>query len=50
MSNGKAMITHSIAGLMQKTLQKLSQYFLKPYEPCRGDIKIGLSNYAIKTY
>ena len=32
-------------------VQKISQYFLKPYEPFGGDIKVkvDLSNYATKT-
>ena len=30
MSNGKAMITLLIAGLIKNTLYKMSQYFLKP--------------------
>ena len=32
MSTGKAMIIHLIAGLIKKTLSKMSQYFPKPYE------------------
>ena len=48
MSNGKAMINHLIAGLMEKTLYKVSQYFPKPYKPFGGDInvKADLSNYS----
>ena len=44
------MITHSIVGLIKKTLYKMSQYFPKPYEPFGGDInvKVDLSNYATK--
>ena len=51
MSNGKVMIIHLIAGLIKKTLYKMSQYFPKPYEPFDGDInvKVDLSNYATKT-
>ena len=50
MSNRKAMIDHSIVGLIKKTLYKISQYFPKPYEPLGGDInvKVDLSNYATK--
>ena len=33
MSNGKTMIIHLIAGLMRKTLYKMSQYFPEAYEP-----------------
>ena len=38
------------AGLIKKTLYKMSQYFLKPYEPFGGDINVtvDLSNYATK--
>ena len=38
------------AGLIKKTLYKMSQYFPKPYEPFGGDInvKVDLSNYATK--
>ena len=45
------MIIHLIAGLIKKTLCKMSQYFPKPYEPFVGDInvKVDLSNYATKT-
>ena len=44
------MIFLSIAGLIKKTLYKMSQYFPKPYEPFGGDInvKVDLSNYATK--
>ena len=44
------MITLLIAGLIKKTLYKMSQYFPKPYESFGGDInfKIDLSNYATK--
>ena len=44
------MIILSIAGLMKKTLYKMSQYFPKPYEPFGGNInvKVDLSNYATK--
>ena len=45
------MIVHLIAGLIKKTLYKMSKYFPKPYEPFGGDInaKVDLSNYATKT-
>ena len=45
------MIIHLIAGLIKKTLYKISQYFLKPYESFEGDInvKVDLSNYATNT-
>ena len=51
MSNKRAMIIHLIAGLIKKTLYKLSQYFPKPYEPSGGDInvKVDLSNYPTKS-
>ena len=57
MSNSKAMIVHLITGLIKKTqctsidCVKISQYFLKPYEPFGGDInvKVNLPNYATKT-
>ena len=44
------MIILLIAGLIKKTLYKMSQYFPKPYEPFGGDInvKVDLSNYATK--
>ena len=44
------MIILLIAGLIKKTLYKMSQYFPKPYESFGGDInvKIDLSNYATK--
>ena len=50
MSNGKVMIIHLIAGLIKKTLYKMSQDFPKPCEPFGGDInvKVDLSNYAKK--
>ena len=62
MSNGKAMIVHSIAGLIKKTkiepwfywmqfhYVKTSQYFPKQYELFSGDInrKVDLSSYATK--
>ena len=39
-----------MVGLIKKTLYKMSQYFLKPYESFGGDInvKIDFSNYATK--
>ena len=51
MLNGKAMIIHLIAGMIKKTLCKMSQYFPKLYKPFGGDInvKVDLSNYATKT-
>ena len=44
------MIILLIAGLIKKTLYKMSQYFPKLYEPFGGDInvKVDLSNYATK--
>ena len=44
------MIIFLIAGLIKKTLYKMSQYFPKPYEPFGGDINVtvDLSNYATK--
>ena len=44
------MIILLIAGLIKKTLCKMSQYFPKPYEPFAGDINVtvDLSNYATK--
>ena len=51
MPNEKGMIIHLIVGFIKKTLHKMSQYFLKPYEPFGGDIKIKVHwfNYATKT-
>ena len=51
MFNGKAMIIYLIAGLIEKRLYNMSQYFLNPYEPFVGDInvKVDLSNYATET-
>ena len=56
MSNGKAMIIILIAGLLEKamykeTLHKMSQYFPKPYDKFRGNVKVELDfyNYARKT-
>ena len=56
MSNGKIMIVCLIVGLIKKTycnfiIQKMSQYFLKPYELFGRDIniKVDLSNYPTKT-
>ena len=44
------MITCLIAGLIKKTLHKISQYFPKPYEPFGGNINIKVvSKYATKT-
>ena len=42
------MIILLIAGLIKKTLHKMSQYFSKPYEPFGGNInvRVDLSNYA----
>ena len=44
------MIILLIAGAIKKTLYKMSQYFLKPYEPFGEDInsKVDLSNQATK--
>ena len=44
------MIIHLIAGLIKKTLYKISQSFPKPYEPFGGDINVtvDLSIYATK--
>ena len=44
------MIIILIAGLIKKTLCKMSQYFPKPYEPFGGNInvRVDLSNYATK--
>ena len=51
MLNGKDVIIHLLAGLIKKTLYKMSQYFPKPYGPFGGDInvKVDLSNYPTKT-
>ena len=50
MSNGKATITHLIAGLIKKTSNEMSQYFPKPYKPFGADVnvKVDLSNYKTK--
>ena len=47
MLNGKVIIIHLVAGLIKKTLHKMSQYFP---EPSGRDInvKVDLSNYATK--
>ena len=44
------MISLLIAGLIKKTLYKMSQYFPKPYEPFGGNInvKVDSSNYITK--
>ena len=44
------MIILLIAGLIRKTLYKMSQYFPKPYEPFGGNInvKVDLSNFGTK--
>ena len=44
------MIILLIAGLIKKTLYKMSQYFPTSYEPFGGNInvKVDLSNYAAK--
>ena len=44
------MIIHLIAGLIKRTLYKMSQYFPKPYGSFGGNInvKVDLSNYATK--
>ena len=51
MSNGKAIIILLLAGLMKKTLYKMSQYFPKPYNRFGGNLKVelDLSNYATRT-
>ena len=51
MSNGKAIKINLIAGLIKKTLHKMSQYFPKPCKPFGGDInaKFDLFNFATKT-
>ena len=53
MLNGKAMIILLIAGLIKKTLYKMSQYFqyFKPYNRFEGNVKVELDlfNYAPKT-
>ena len=51
MSDGKVMIILLIAGLMKKTLYKMSQYFPKLYNRFDGNVNVEwhLSNYAIKT-
>ena len=36
------MIILLVVGLIKKTLYKMSQYFLKPYEPFGGDINVTL--------
>ena len=48
MVNGKVMIIYLIAGLIKKTLYKMSQYFLEPFGR-DINVKIDLSNYAAKT-
>ena len=44
------MIILLIAGLIKKTLYKMSQYFPKPYKPFGGNnnVNVDLSNYATK--
>ena len=50
MLNWKAVIICLIAGLIKKTLHKISQYFPKPYEPFGRNINIKVvSKYATKT-
>ena len=55
MSIGKAILIHLIAELIKKhvinILYKMSQYFSKPYECFRGNIKAELHmyNYATET-
>ena len=50
MSNGKVMTIQLIAGLMKKTLCKMSQYFPKPYDRFGKNVKVefDLSSYATK--
>ena len=40
MSYAKAMIIQLIVGLIKKTLEKMSQYFPKPYRSFGGKFKI----------
>ena len=49
MSNGRAVITHSIAGLIWKTL-RMNQQFPEPHEHSGGNVRfeLDLSNYATK--
>ena len=51
MSNEKDTIFHLIVGLIKKTFIKISQHFLKLLRSFGGniDVKVDLSNYAIKT-
>ena len=50
MSNGKVMTIQLIAGLMKKTLYKMSQYFPKPYDGFGKNVKVEfeLSSYTAK--
>ena len=49
MSNGRAVITRSIAGLIWKTL-RMNQQFPEPYKHSGGNVRfeLDLSNYATK--
>ena len=49
MSNGRAVITHSIAGLIWSTL-RMNQQFPEPYKHSGGNVRfeLDLSNYATK--
>ena len=51
MLNGKLMIILLLDGLIKKILNKINQYFPKPYKNFRGNInvKVDLSNYAAKS-
>ena len=50
MLNGKAMIIRLIAGLIKKTLYKMSQYIPEQYRTLgRALMSNDLSNYATKT-
>ena len=42
------MINYLIAGLIKKTLYKMSQYFPKPFGR-DTNVKVDLTNYATKT-
>ena len=48
MSNGIIIL---VAGLIKKSLYKMSEYFPKPYNRFGGNVKVELylSNYATKT-
>ena len=48
MSNGSAVIIHSITGLIKTTFYKMTQYFPKPYKQFGRNIKVvlDLSSYS----